>query len=102
MSLRKLMFFCICGTVLFGVVGCALVRESLRNYEACKGDVECVAKMQRLHDLSASVASVGVDVVPFSFPFSDKVIEGIAVLCAALGGIMYGKKVQKGKKDDIY
>lgn len=80
------------------VIGCSMVKGAVDNYAACKGDSECVAKMQRVHDVSAGVATSVVPVIPFSVPFSDRIIEGIAVLCATLGGIVYGRKVRKKKE----
>lgn len=57
--MRKRYFFSL---VLFmTILGCAGVRTSLENYEACKGDVDCMRSVEQTREAAFAVSRSAVN-----------------------------------------
>ena len=91
----------VCWVVLlvsFVCLGCSATHKAITYYEACKGDTECMAKMEE----NASKASVITENAVAVFPTSNKAASVLGLiagnLASLLSGIIYGRKVCKKKE----
>lgn len=83
---RDFMIFLLC-MVMFVLFGCAAVKSTVSDYERCKGDAACLARMQLSHD----VAEAGVK----PFDFNGYIVQSVGMLASLLTGLIYGRKVGK-------
>lgn len=88
----NLMVLIIC--VMAVVLGCNAVTKSVDYYKDCKGDSDCIAKMENARvTTSGIVANVtGTDPVNGVNNF---LCEVVGLLASGLAGILYGRKVYK-------
>ncbi|WNK14590.1 MAG: hypothetical protein [Microvirus sp.] len=75
----------------FTVTGCVVVKKSLDNYEACKGDPVCMEEMTKVKESSYVISKSAVAAYPLP-----SVGEGIALLVSNL--VAFGFGVLKGRK----
>jgi len=74
-------------------MGCASVQRSLDNYQACKADAECSAKMAE----TGRVASVVTKTAASGFPMPS-VPEALAWVVSNIATFAYGVSHGKRKK----
>lgn len=77
---------------LFVLCGCAATKASMSNYEACKNDAACLAKMQKAGNYTSSIVeAIATPVIPFA--------GGVALffggLATVLTGVFLGAKIKK-------
>lgn len=78
---------------VFVILGCSSIKRNIDYYEACKGDVECFAKMQRAKTVSSQVVAS----IPAPFGSSEPLQVIVGCLASALAGSFYGRKLCKKK-----
>ena len=86
--MRRWIFFLM---LCFTIVGCAATKRALDNYEACKGDQECITEMGQVRASSYVVAKTATNSLPLP-----SLGEGIAIVISNL--VAFGFGVLKGKK----
>lgn len=85
--------------LFFFVVGCKMVSESIRNYDACKNDPECVAKMQKVNEVTTVAVTSAAKASPIGNARLAEIIGAIGGACASyIFGIVHGKKLCKKKE----
>lgn len=75
----------------FMIMGCVATKQAMDNYEACKGDLQCVQEMSRVKDTSYVITKSATEFMPLP-----SVGEGIALLVSNL--VAFGFGVLKGRK----
>lgn len=72
------------------LLGCVAVKKSIDNYEACKGDVACVQKMDEARQASYVVTKSAAGPL---LPSTSEVVAVIVSNIVAFGvGVFHGKK----------
>jgi len=81
--------------VLLVIVGCKTVDDSLKAYDACLGNSECIEAVARDKELATAVVSSGVDsITPTNVGLMIGVLVGNVI--AFLSGVSRGKRLLKG------
>ena len=62
--------------LLFVIVGCKTVKDSINYYEACKGDSDCVSEMVK----AGSTAKIVTTSAASALPVGNSVAEVVGVL----------------------
>lgn len=74
---------------VFVALGCSAVHKAITNYEICKGDSGCLAKMQIADDTAKKV------VTDSGLPNILGIVAG--ALASLVTGMIYGRKVASKK-----
>lgn len=85
---RVKFLFIICFSLT--LLGCVAVKKSIDNYEACRGDVACVQKMEDARQSTYTITKSATG--PF-FPSASEIVAMLVSNAVAFGvGVFHGKK----------
>lgn len=77
--------------VLLTVMGCVAVQKSIDNYEACKGDVACMAEMEQVKEASFVITKGAASMFPVP-SLGECVALVSSNIVAFIFGVLNGRK----------
>lgn len=89
-------FFIIVYCLLF-LAGCASLKRDYLAYQECKNNVTCWSKVDKLHNFATGVVTGVSASNPYTSPIASTVGILVGMFISIVGGVHYGKKIQRKK-----